>query len=139
MVQEHDFQGMLLSGLSAAATTWWQGLGLLALLLTGLAPAVGFCLARRVISLRQITVHPDAHLYERQGNIVIIDERAIKRISSGLVKRAECPRCQSMILMWYQKIDPLAYYDPGNPARLKKGAAVYVRCKECRYTYRVTL
>jgi hypothetical protein len=131
--REHDLQEVFSSGLSAATATWWRCFGLAALLLTGLMPATRSCLARRVISLRQVTVHPDAHLFERQGNIVIIDERAIKRVNPALIKHAKCPKCGSRILGWYKEIDPLAYYDPARPVRLERGTTICVLCKECLY------
>jgi hypothetical protein len=130
---EHGLWKLFLAGLSAAAATWWQWLGLATLLAMSLVPGIRSCRARRVISLRPIIVHPDAHLFEREGNIIIIDERAINRVNPGLVKHAKCPCCGSKILMWYKEIDPLAYYDPAKPVRLEKGTPIYVQCKECRH------
>ena len=132
-LHEHGLWKLFLTGLSAAATTWWQWLGLATLLVMSLVTSVRSCLARRVVSLRPVIVRPDAHLFEREGKIIIIDERAIKRVNPGLVKHAKCPRCGSRILMWYKEIDPLAYYDPAKPVRLEKGTPIYVQCKECRH------
>ena len=130
---EHGLWKLFLTGLSAAATTWWQWLGLATLLVMSLVPGIRSSRWRRVISFRPVIVHPDAHLFERQGNIVIIDERAIKRVNPTLVKHAKCPRCDSRILLWYKEIAPLAYYDPAKPVRLEKGTQICVQCKECRY------